>query len=487
MASLITLNQLSQDEQFQLDYLLGRLYAFEAKNKVKEAYYEGEQRVRNLGIAIPPKVLNAINTVVGWSGTAVDVLEERLDWLGWDEFSDFGLADIFNQNDLDVDAGLGHLDALIYGIAFVCVGTGQDGEPDQLITVESPRDMTGKWNGRTRRLESAAARFRDPQTHADIGATLYLPDQTIYVERDAASAPWQVVNRDQHKLGRVPVSPLVNRPRSSRVRGRSEISLAVRGYTDAAVRTLLGMEVNREFYSAPQRWAVGTNEDMFTKADGTVVTGWEAVMGRMINAPFDEDNPEAKPEFGQFPQSQPGPYLEQVRGLAQMFSAECAIPATYLGFATDQAASADAIRAMEARLVKRAERRQLVFGKTWLEAARLAVMMRDNLKVVPDEFYTDVQVRWRDAATPTRAADADSAMKLVQAGVLPADSAVTYARIGLTDLEIRQIEADKRKARLQQLLAARTNPTPPADQNAPQGPVTVPTTPPQPPANPQAA
>lgn len=466
MANLITVNGLSDAEQRQLDMLLGKLAKFETSNKTKEAYYEGEQRVAQLGISIPPRVLTAIKTVVGWSGTAVDVLEERLDWLGWVESGgNYGLAEVFSANDLDVDAGLAHLDSLIYGISFACVGTGADGEPDQLITVESPRNMTGEWDARTRRLSSAAIRYVDPETGANIGATLYLPDQTIYVTRPNEGVTWTVTNRSQHNLGRVPVAPLVNRPRASRVIGRSEISHAVRGYTDAAVRTLLGMEVNREFYSAPQRYAVGVSEDMFRKADGSNLTGWEAIMGRFLVAPFDEDNPEASPSVGQFAQSQPGPYLEQVRGLAQMLAAECAIPPTYLGFATDQAASADAIRAMESRLVKRAERRQVVFGKAWLEVARLVLLIRE--RKVPKGFETEVAVRWRDAATPTRSAAADEATKLVGAGILPPDSQVTYDRIGLTDVEVAQVEKDKRKARLLEVLQQRTQPTTPGNPESP--------------------
>ena len=44
-----------------------------------------------------------------------------------------------------------------------------------------------------------------------------------------------------------------NRMRASDVSGRSEITPAVRYYTEAAVRTLTGMEVHREVYQAPQR------------------------------------------------------------------------------------------------------------------------------------------------------------------------------------------------------------------------------------------
>jgi hypothetical protein len=44
--------------------------------------------------------------------------------------------------------------------------------------------------------------------------------------------------------------------------GRSEITKPIRYYTDAAARTLLGLEVNREFYNAPQRIGLNVDEDV---------------------------------------------------------------------------------------------------------------------------------------------------------------------------------------------------------------------------------
>src|SRR5699024_7792861 len=136
---------------------------------------------------------------------------------------------------------------------------------------------------------------------------------------------------------------------------------------------------------------------------GNTATGWQTIMGRLWAMPPNED--EHEPKLGQFPQSTPGPYLDQVRGLAQLLSAETAIPATYLGFATDQAASADAIRAMESRLEKRARRRQSTFGMAWHEVARLALLIRDG--EVPPGFDESVGEKWTDPATPTPSAAAD--------------------------------------------------------------------------------
>ena len=48
----------------------------------------------------------------------------------------------------------------------------------------------------------------------------------------------------------------------------------------------------------------------------------------------------------------------------------------------------------------------------------------------------------------------DETTKYVGAGVLPADSKVTYDRMGLTPQEQRQLVADKRRANAQATLSA---------------------------------
>ena len=119
--------------------------------------------------------------------------------------------------------------------------------------------------------------------------------------------------------------------------------------------------------------------------------------------------------------------MEQVKLLAQMVAGEASIPESYLGFVSANPSSADAIRATEARLVKRAERRQQILGRSWANVLRLVVAMRDG--GLSSEANGLVS-RWRDAATPTRAAMADATMKLVGVGVLPPDSDVTYEQLG---------------------------------------------------------
>jgi hypothetical protein len=454
--AFLTLAVPADDELALIQRMVGHLAVYGAANQTAAAYYEGSQTTQQFGISIPPS-MQTLKVVAGWGGTVVDVLEERLDWLGWaSEGDDFGLGDVFAANMLDVDSGLAHLDSLIYGTSFVSVGTGMDGEPSPLVTPHSPLSTTGLWDRRSRRLAAACSVVSDQGQIVEV--TLYLPDQTVTVAPQ--NGTWVVLERDMHNLGRVPLVQMPNRIRGSREEGRSEITKAVRYYTDAAVRTMLGLEVNREFYNAPQRVGLNIPEDAFTDGSGNAISQWSAIMGRVWMLPpnEDDDGTGPAPDVKQFSPSSPAPYLDQVRGYATLLAAEAGIPTSYLGFQTDNPASADAIRAGEARLVKRAERRQTVFGRAWLEVARLALLVRDGS--VPDTFDS-VSVRWRDAATPTRAAAADEATKLIAAGVLPPDSTVTYDRVGLTPPEQRQIAADKRRTQgsavLNQILAAQGN------------------------------
>lgn len=448
--ALIRLGRLSDDEQRQVDGLLEQLRDKQRHNRLVERYYEGKQRIRDMGIAIPPH-LRSIETVVGWPGTVVDVLEERLDIDGWTipgAADDAGIGEIVEANRLHTEYSEGHLDALIYGIAFVTVGSGAAGEPNPLVTVESPLWMTAAWNRRRRAVDAAlsVAWSDNPFPGSVSGATLYLPGLTIRAETNGIGQ-WRVVDRDEHDLPVVPVAQLVNRPRRGDQGGRSEITRAVRSYTDNAVRTVLGMEVSREFFAAPMLWVLGASESAFVDKDGNPKSAWETYIGRLKAIEASQEG--TLPDVKQFSGSSPAPFLEQLRGMARMLAAEAAIPESYLGVHTDNPSSADAIRAGEARLIKRAERRHRTFGSPWSEAKRLALWIRDGREptVTPRPI-------WRDPATPTRAAAADETTKLVGAGILPADSDVTLERVGLSETDRIRVAADRRRARAERTLSA---------------------------------
>ena len=435
---------LSQDELGLIFSLVKKLKNHQGGNSLKENYYEGKNRLKDLNISIPPS-LKMVDAVVGWPGTAVDVLEERLDFEGFIGADNLGLNEIYRANELDLESGLGHKDALIYGISYVFVGAGREGEPNPLITIESPKRATAIYDLRSRRI-SAALLVNSGHKGEILTGSLYLPNETIYFE--AYEKTFIETFRDVHLLGRVPVAPLVNNPRSGDPHGRSEITRGLRSITDSALRTLLGAEVAREFYSSPQRYVLGADEETFTDSDGNPLDRWKAILGRLQILPYNADDG-VMPQVGQFTANSPAPYFDQIRAYAQLAAAETAMPASYFGIQTDNPASADAIRQMEARLIKRAERRQRQFGRTWSEIAKLALLVRDG--EIPAEA-ANVRPVWRDAATPTRAAAADEVVKMIQTGVFLPDSEITYNRLGLSDSDKAVLKNEKRIARSQNLV-----------------------------------
>lgn len=412
---------------------------YQGANLEKQKYYDGRYRMKDLGISIPPS-LRTLDAVIGWPGTAVDVLDERLDFEGW---PDDELAMIFRANDLDVSAPTAHLDALIFGTSFVTVTSGGKGEPDVLINVVAPTEMVVTRDNRTGRVVEACQYIDVDDTNGSVRerAILFREYETVWLNLD--NRGWHVDAVDEHNLGRVPVAQLVNRPRASKNGGRSEITPAVRSYTDMALRTLVGAEVAREFYAVPQRYLLGAPQEFFVDENGDPRGAWDAMAGKILAIERDEETGDI-PTVGSFAAHSPQPFFDQVRHLAQLLSAETSIPQSYLGFSTDNPASADAIRMAENRLVKRAERRQSMFGKAWTEVARLALMVRDG-RSFDNLTGEELSIRplWRDASTPTRAAAADEVVKMIQVGVYPAQGDYAMKRLGLSPQDKEMLRRDR--------------------------------------------
>jgi hypothetical protein len=433
---------LNSSEYANIDGLYNQLRRFDAVNLEKQYLYEGKNKVKPLGIAIDPKLVR-VQTSLGWVSTVVNVFEERLDFQGFlDKSGSTGIQDIVRANDLDLESTLAHRDALIYGVGFVAVGSGNPelGEPTPLITVESPKKFTADYDLRTRRIKSALSVNRNMKGQPISGA-LYLDNETIYLEY--LNSKWVESFRDVHNLGRVPVARIVNNPRTGEVNGSSEITPAVKDIIDSATRTLQHMAITSEFYSAPKYALLGAARDAMEDSDGNPINALKAITGNVWDIPLNDDaGTPIMPQLEQMTASSPTPFIDQIKLYAQLLSQATGVPSNYLGFHTDNPTSADALKAMEIRLIKASERKQISFARGWMEVARLALLVRDG--EVPEDFNQNVSVQWKDPAQITQSAAADATFKLIQAGVLLPDSEVTYSRLGMTDTDKEILTAEKR-------------------------------------------
>lgn len=411
---------LSDDEQQILRRMEYQLTREQRKLWHLNAYYNGRQRVEQLGLAVPPELRHFL-TIVDWCGTYVDAIEERNDLEGFRlpgaTEADRDLWRIWQENDLDEESQLAHLDALVYGRSFVTVGAGDEGPTDPeddrdtatpLVTVESPREMTVELDPRTRRVSAAAKVYLDGPTRR---ATLYLPDETIWLER--RNARWDEVDRNDHGLGVVPVVPLVNRPRTARREGRSEMERVI-PLADAAARTLTNAQLATEILAIPRYYVLGASKGDFVDKDGNPLPAWEAYFGAI----WALQNKDAK--AGQFSAADLSNFSGIVNHYAQLVAGVTGLPMRYLGQSTTNPPSAEGIRADESRLIKTCERRQRWWGGSWERVMRLVRRITDGHW---DPALAQLETLWRDPATPTRAQQADAAVKLVQAGILPVEAA----------------------------------------------------------------
>lgn len=450
---------LSDDENALIARLDIHRSTLQPSLQLRDAYYDGNQLIRDLGIAIPPQV-RGLSTVVGWPQIAVDTIAERLTVQGFryagKPHGDDTLNGIWQDNDLDEESDLAHLDALVYRGAFACCGMNDDGSP--LVTVESLRHMTVLWDPRWRMIVAALRVYGGDEFGQHLQATLYLPNQTIalsyepngWIVDDQEIGGRFVPGRDIHNFGEVPVARLANRQRVSERDGRSEITSQIMSLTDSACRTLLGLEVAREFFAAPQRWIMGASESSFVGPDGVKKTPWQTYIGRMLALEADDQG--NLPTVGQFAAGDPAAYGKVMDVYRQEMSALTRLPPHMLGETTQNPASAAAITAAEHGLIKRIQQRQKAFSGGWETAMRLALRFA-NGGVLPKDAAR-IETIWAPAATPTPAETTDAVTKQVGAGMISPLSDVGLERLGYSVEERALIAAENKTDMSEELVAA---------------------------------
>lgn len=455
------MNGLSDVEKKMLSRLIANLSSFASKNARQWSYYDGEAGIKNLGIAIPEAMAN-VEAVVGWPEIVVDALAERLEWRGWrsEGAGTFGLDYVFNENQLDVEVSKAILDSLVTGVGFLAVTAGGSDEPHVIIDAVPSTQATYVWDERLNRM--AYGLVSRSGTDGKRTQALYTPDETITL------VDGEVTGRFVHNRGRCGLVALANRARAGSVRGQSEITKAIRYYTDHGVRTILGMEYNREFYTTPQRYLLNVTPDQLgldeDPTDREIVElGWKVAQNKALIVPpgEPEDGEAGKPAAGQFNAAAPTPYIDELKMLAQLVSAQSGVPSNQLGFVHENPPSADAIRAQESRLVKKAEMRQVSFGQALrndLAYVCLAILAGDSFTPeMGNQFVAGLSLVWREASTPTLAATVDAMVKLAQAKVFPETSEVIWDRVGVTEAEKKILRRELAEQRATRRLAAVTS------------------------------
>lgn len=434
--------------RWEIEDLYDAWYGHLMGNQERRAYYDGRNRLKDLGISTPPELLN-LEVVVGWPNKAVMALATR------SRFDGFTAGDEGLQAMLD---GINRRSRLhtkyrqtveaegVYGCSFATVGMTEQG---------ARIDM---WDA-----EHATARWDDAKGHiaygmtVDVAAggwmalTLYDEEANVHAwTADGGQWAWEAY---PHSMGRPLMAAFAYRPTQRKPFGQSRITRAVMSITDSAVRCALGGDISFQFAVAPQKYLIGADRKAFGSK-----TRWEAYIGNIMAVGADGNGD--LPKFGQLAQASMQQYVDFMRSLAARFSGETNVPISQLGVIHDNPASAEAIYAASEPLIIECQDLNDNSRETLRELAQMAVAAELDVPVaaLPDEMR-DFTPNFTNPAMPSVVSMADAAVKI--AGAVPgfAGTDAFWKMLGMPEDTRREIDEQMAQANAQALLTSLLNPT----------------------------
>lgn len=393
-------------------------------------YYLLKQRIEQLGMAIPPNMRRFL-VIANWPRVVVRTLAGRQRVrsliLPGEETADPQLRAIWDASNLSAHTKMYRRDKLIYGRAFMSVGTRGDSPDLPLVRVESPRELEAMVDTRTETMV-AAARFYgiDENGNSPTNVTLYLPETTIWVEK-GKDGRWSEVDRDNHGLGVVPIIMGLNERMSGSFEGESELTDII-GLTDSVARSLTNLQFAQEAHGIPRMYMTGVTQGDFIDADGKPIPMFEAY----FDAIHTLTKSDAK--VGQLTAADLKNFETALNIYGKQASVTTGFPGRYFGLTTTNPAAEGAIRADETELVARVE------DKNEAEGMEMGWMGGLALRLATGEWVEGNRVRvdYFDPGTPTFAQRADALTKMRSVGGI--------SREGMWD-ELGWSEARKAKER----------------------------------------
>ena len=422
--SVIAGNDLPDEWSYMLADLLGLWACKLSRNLTRMRYYNGKNVLKDFGISIPPQLLT-VETIVGWPQKAVDTMAVRCRFDGFtasNQAVQSMLDGIEKRSRLRVKNRQAVQSTLIQSCSFATV-TLDENDKSRIDFYGADRSAA-RWDDVKGRI--AYGMVIDEFANGDpCELTMYTDDAAVHFWRTAYNTwDWEA---QPYSMGRPTMEAIVYRPTFNRPFGQSRINRAVMSITDSAVREALRTEISAEFFTSPQKYLLGADENAFANK-----TKWEAYIGNIFAVGRDENGD--LPEFGQLAQGSMQPHTEYMRSLAARFSGETNVPISSLGIIHDQPASAEAIYAASEPLIIECEDFNDSLRESLKELALMAIAgeLDVPLDELPEE-YTDFMPNFRNPAMPSVVSQTDAMTKI--AAVVPgfAGTDVFFEQIGFAE------------------------------------------------------
>lgn len=334
-----------------------------------------------------------LDYVLNYSKTVVDTVLDRLELAaiaGTDETSNAKINEIWEQNELELDANEIHKRALVFGECYAIVWPDELGEVQ--ITYNAPTTTVLIYDDENPRIKSYAAKLWE-STNAFgkkiVKLNLFYADRVekfwrqgeLNLVTTADDNTWQHGETVENPFGEVPVFHF----RTHRPYGTPEHASAI-GPQDAINKIMMNHMETIDYQGAPQRFALSAGGNMSEFTDFDEEDAARNNLGALDSGPGRLWYLNGVTAVGQFNVADHKNFTEPIMVYVKSMASLTQTPLHYFQN-NGQFASGEALRTAEAPLVKKVRDRQISFASTWRDIFRFALRI--------EGIETDVQVKWQ--------------------------------------------------------------------------------------------
>ena len=301
------------------------------------------------------------------------------------------IRDIWQMNDLEIDADDLHRNALVYGDCYAVVWTDQRG--NITVNYNSPLTTVAVYDDENPRVKRFAAKLwqtEDPNDYKKKIAKLnmYYEDRIEKyemfgeIENIVSANGFMLTETIPNPWGEIPVFHF----RTTKQYGRPE-HFDAWGPQDAINKLIVTHMNTVDYQGAPQRYALAQSNGSLELEDFDEKGTEEDNLGRLKNGPGELWYLKGISSVGEFSPADHKVFTEPIKDFVRSMASITSTPLHYFE-KTGSVPSGESLRTAEAPLLKKVEDRQIMFGSTWADLFRF-ILKIDN------EAEPDVRVDWK--------------------------------------------------------------------------------------------
>ena len=363
----------------------------------------------------------------------VDAVNDRVSIasiIGGSEAATKKINQVWNNNDLGIEAQEIHRSALINGDSFVIAWPDENGELQ--ISLNSPTSTAIVYEQENPRKKAYAVRLWKPREN-EHRLNIYTPTRiekyVLHSGEVSAASEWSYIGGVDNPWGEVPVFHF----RTHRPFGRPEHKDAYDAQN--AINKLFITNMHTiDYQGAPQRYALnaigadgGETED-FKEGD----TDREN-LNALKNGPGEIWFMKGISGMGEFKPADPAVFWAPIKDLARVMASLTGTPLHYFE-KTGNVPSGNALRTAEAPLLKKVADREIAFGYAWRD------LFKFILKV--EGIVSEVTVYWKAVESLDELERWDVALKKINSGLSHRQA---LREGGYSDPEIEKIMTERKQ------------------------------------------